>query len=118
MVALLGMFSALSASASPPAARVQAPPDKDLLAFIADKHVTKDEVVAHLGKPHASFEHDSVIAYRLGQSGGGYYVVSAPPKPTGLGWLGVDYDLVLHFDDQGILQEHSLIAIRNASQPR
>jgi len=118
VVALLCMLSALSASASPPSTQAQARPDKDLLAFIADKHVTRDEVVAHLGQPHASFENDSVIAYRLGQSDGGYYVVSAPQKKTELDWQGVDYDLMLHFDDQGILQEHNLIAIRSASQPR
>jgi len=108
-LALLGAC----ASQAPKRAR----PDSHLLAFIDGPQVTRQEVVEHLGQPRASFENDKVIAYRLGQSGGGYYVVSAPQKQTELDWEGVDYDLMLRFDERGVLQEHSLIAIRSASQP-
>ena len=94
----------LSACVSQPSSPAHAHPDENLLGFIDGERVTRSEVVAHLGKPCATFEHDQVIAYRVGKAAGGYYVVSLPQKPSELDWQAVDYDLMLRFDDQGSLQ--------------
>jgi hypothetical protein len=107
----------LAAPASQPSTEGHARPDEGLLTFLADGQVTRGEIVARLGQPHATFEDDHVIAYRLGHNSAGYYVVSAPRKSSRLDWAGVDYNLMLRFDDLGILQEHNLIGIRHASQP-
>lgn len=100
----------LSACASQPSAPMHPVPDKTLSAFASGEHITRSDVVAQLGPPRATFENGRVIAYRLGKNGGGYYVVSPLNKTSELDWQGVEYNLMLRFDDQGVLQEHSLIA--------
>lgn len=95
------------------AACASAPPVKhDSLAFLESGHVSRDDVRAHLGASATAFEHGQVLAYRLRRTGDGYDVVVPKNNSNGLGWEGVDYDLVLAFDNNGILQEHSLVAIR------
>jgi hypothetical protein len=95
------------------AACASAPPLKhDSLAFLESGHVSWDDVHAHLGATATTFERGHVLAYRLRRTGDGYDVVAPKNNNNGLGWEGVDYDLVLAFDDDGILQEHSLVAIR------
>jgi hypothetical protein len=85
------------------------------LAFLASGHVTEDDVRAQLGSSAATFERGHVLAYRLRRTSDGYDVVVPTYDSKGLGWEGVDYDLVLAFDDDGILREHSLISIHGAS---
>lgn len=90
-----------------------APPLKhDSLAFLESGHVSRDDVRAHLGDPATTFERGHVLAYRLRHAGDGYDVVVPKNNSNGLGWEGVEYDLVLAFDDEGILREHSLVSIR------
>jgi len=102
---------ALWACASQPHTRA----DANLLAFLADTHVTRTEVTAKLGDPHAIFENGRIVAYRLGHNNEGYFTVPAAQKQTQLDWQGVDYDLMLAFDDAGILREHSIIALHGGS---
>jgi hypothetical protein len=83
----------------------------DSLSFLESGHVTQDEVRAHLGDSVVTFEHGHVFAYRLRRIPDGYEVVARTSKP---GWEGVDYDLVLAFDDGGVLRDHSLVAIHAA----
>jgi hypothetical protein len=96
------------------------PPKHDSLAFLASGHATLDDVQAHLGSHAVTFEHGHVLAYRLRRTSDGYDVVARTYDINGdvvwgVDWEGVDYDLVLAFDDDGILREHSLIAIHGAS---
>lgn len=90
-----------------------APPLKhDSLAFLESGHVTERDIRAHLGASATTFERGHVLAYRLRRTGDGYDVLAPKNNSNGLGWEGVDYDLVLAFDNDGILREHSLVAIR------
>jgi hypothetical protein len=109
----LSALVALCACASQPQTHPWA--DANLLAFLADTHVTRTEVTARLGDPHAIFENGRIVAYRLGHNNEGYFVVPAAQKQTQLDWQGVDYDLMLAFDDAGILREHSIIALHAGS---
>jgi hypothetical protein len=99
---------------SPPAPA----PKEDLLAFLEQAHVTRDEVNARLGPPSAVFEHDHVVTYRLAHSNAGYVVVARNRDKSELSWQGVDYDLVLAFEADGTLREHRLIAVRAAPPAR
>ena len=80
---------------------------KDLLDFLDQPPVTREQVRAHLGDPHGIFESEHVYAYRLSHSEAGY----GPPPMKG-GWEGVTYDLILEFDDHDVVQKHSLVTVR------
>jgi hypothetical protein len=82
----------------------------DLLAFLGHEPVNKEAVLAHLGGPNATFEGERVLTYRLESDKGGFAVQRNNPKVEG--WEGVSYDLVLVFDDNGLLQRHNLVAVR------
>jgi hypothetical protein len=81
----------------------------DLLAFLDHEPVSKTEVLAHLGEPSEPFDADGVLTYRLTGGKDGLSVQRSNPKS---GWEGVSYDLVLAFDASGILQRHTLVAVR------
>ena len=89
-----------------------------LLEFLSGQRVIKDETVARLGRPHETFESGLVLTYRIGENASGFYVVP-PPK----GWedleicaprTGVNYNLVLVFDADGLLVRKNLVTIRAA----
>ena len=86
----------------------------DLLQFLDRPGVTFEQVIARLGPPSATFIRDNVLTYRLGRNEVGYFVVPLPTERHELGWEGVDYDLVLAFNADETLREHSLVAIRTA----
>jgi len=85
----------------------------DLLQFLDQPGVRFEQVIARLGPPSATFIRDNVVTYRLGRNETGYFVVPPPTERHELGWEGVDYDLVLAFNVDETLREHSLIAIRS-----
>jgi hypothetical protein len=80
------------------------------LDFLENQPVTRTQVVDQLGPPNSSFEADFVLTYWLRQSKADYFVM--PRTTHNLGWDGINYDLVLAFDDTGILQQHRLVLIR------
>jgi hypothetical protein len=95
------LCAVFSACASQPVGR------QDLLTFLDGDLVTRDDVYSHLGEPFAKYEHSRVVTYRLSQDKQGYFQ-SAPSK----GWKGVQYDLVLVFDEHDRVEKHSLVSIR------
>jgi len=82
----------------------------DLLVFLNQEPVTRQDVMAHLGEPNATFEHDRVFTYRLRSDKGGFVVQQTDPHVTG--WEDVRYDLVLVFNENGFLQHHNLVTVR------
>jgi hypothetical protein len=98
----------VACATSTPAAKNQRDDLKDLFDFLSrGQLLTKQEVMSYISAPpSATFEHERVLTYRLGRlNDGGYFVYSKK------GWDGVDFDLVLVFDDQGVLQRHSVVTI-------
>lgn len=80
---------------------------QDLLIFLDGDRVTRDDVYRHLGEPFAKYEHSRVVTYHLSQNRQGYFQ-GAPTE----GWTGVQYDLVLVFDELDRVERHSLVSIR------
>lgn len=83
---------------------------RDLLEFLRDGSTTREEIVLRLGQPSASFEGDRILTYRIGKhEKQGYY----PIVPNQLmPWQYVRHSLVLVFDDAGVLEKHSLVAVQ------
>jgi hypothetical protein len=101
----------LSACASAPTKPVGR---SDLLQFLDQPGITRQQVIAQLGPPSDTFLRDNIVTYRLGHNAEGYFVVPPHPGKGELGWEGVDYDLVLAFNSDQTLREHRLVAIRAA----
>ena len=99
---LIGIVSLAGCATLPPPVHLE---------FLDHPPVTRDQTLAQLGPASSTFEADGVLTYRLGKNKTDYYLV--PKKNPG--WEGVDYDLVLAFDDTGILNQHRLVLIRGSS---
>jgi hypothetical protein len=104
----------LSACASAPSTPTGKP---DLLQFLDQPGITRQEVIARLGPPSGTFIRDNVATYRLGHNAAGYFVVPPAAGRPELGWEGVAYDLVLAFNSDATLREHRLIPIHAAATP-
>ena len=81
--------------------------DKNLLAVLDEAGVTREEVYRRLGTPHATYERNSIAAFRLSTGRDGLYVSHAAP-----GWKDVRYNLLLEFDANDRLTEHRLLDVR------
>lgn len=88
------------ACASPPLGRA------DLLDFLQLGTTRRTDVQLRLGEPNASFEGERILAYRLGRDDGGYMLVKG-----GAGWSRVRFNLMLAFDELGVLQRYTLVEI-------
>jgi hypothetical protein len=100
VVVLICVF--LSACATAPVGR------KDLLDFLDAGVTRRDDVQLQLGEPAAQYDGQRVLAYRLVKDDAGYVIVGQRNN-----WLGVQYNLMLVFDADGILRRHSLVLIRS-----
>lgn len=100
-----GLLVAVVACTPPPAIQPQ-PQERAahyvLLSFIQDGVTPRSEVQANLGVPSADFENKRILTYRIKLNGGNAEVVSSP-------WAPDIFSLVLVFDNDGLLQKHSLV---------
>lgn len=92
---------ALQACATHPAG------DKNLLAFLDQPGVRREDVYRRLGMPHATYEGNSLAAFRLSSGREGLYVSQAAS-----GWEDVRYNLLLEFGADERLTGHRLIDVR------
>ena len=89
---------------------------KDLLAFLQVGQTSRQDVYSHLRDPSAIYEDSRIVTYRIGEDEAGLFVVApskqimAEPRKD---WTGVRYNLVLAFDDKGVLRRQSLVQIRS-----
>lgn len=81
---------------------------EDLLDFLKDGKTRREDVQLQLGEPSAQYEESRILAYRLSKDEAGYVLVGHRDN-----WLGVQYNLMLEFDADGVLRRHSLVAIRS-----
>ncbi len=110
LVLVLGLVLAGCASAPPNPPRG----DPNLLAFLADGRTTRTDAILTLGQPSGSFESERILTYRLGlePENSGYYVVERERSLSGWPtWIAAKFSLVLVFDENGVLQRHSLVRV-------
>jgi hypothetical protein len=79
-----------------------------LLDFIVDGTTRKEDVLLRLGQPASTLEGERVLAYRVGEDRGGYFLDPAAVRPF-LGYRA--YSLVLIFDAEGVLRRHALVPL-------
>jgi hypothetical protein len=77
------------------------------LGFLRDGETTRREVIERLGEPLAvhTFDRDAMLAYRLFENELGRFSTAWPPRSRGR-----EYEVVLQFDDRGVLRRHALVA--------
>ena len=80
---------------------------------------TKEEVLLKLGTPSAQFQGERIFTYRLVADekelmpAPREVVATRLPTPYSMsGWRESAYNLVVIFDERGILQRHSLIKVK------
>lgn len=81
--------------------------EKNLLAFLDEPGINREEAYRRLGLPHATYEHDSIAAFRLSSGRDGMYV-----SHEASGWKDVRYSLLLEFAADERLTGHHLIDVR------
>lgn len=81
--------------------------DKTLLDFLEDGKTSKQVAVIRLGQPSATFEGERIVTYRIGSDKKGYFLRAGPD-----GWARTKFSLVLMFDENNVLQKHSLVEVR------
>ena len=82
--------------------------DVTLLDFLEKGKTTKEITMLKLGQPSASFEDEKFLTYRLGYvNDRGYFLLDQSRN-----WYRAKYSLVLVFDEEGILCNHSLVEVR------
>lgn len=79
---------------------------EDLLDFLSDGVTRRDYALLKLGEPSAKYESSRILAYRLRKDEEGYVLITRRDN-----WYGVQYSLILVFDDQGILNNHALVQV-------
>ncbi len=86
--------------------------DSELLGFIEDGATKREEVVLRLGIPSAQFEGERILTYQFRVDQAGKWHLVAPQIDTFSGlraWPPGTLSLVLVFDKDGVLHQHSLV---------
>jgi hypothetical protein len=89
--------------------------DPNLLGFLSDGYTTRQQVIERLGEPSKALEQGRICTYRLNHNPAGYALVwPSTTNEWGYDW-GKDMrlSLVLIFDQNGLLQQHSLVRIQS-----
>lgn len=106
----LAMFLTLVGCATSTAPGIA--PNPTLLSFLQDGATSRTDVLNRLGEPSTVFEQDRILTYRIaGDPDRGFWIRERTGQPN-TGWIGVNRSLVLVFDEQGLLQRHSLVVVQ------
>jgi hypothetical protein len=93
------------------------------LDFLEDGKTLRKTVIAELGQPNAgTFHGEKIIAYRLGKKSGEYFILDRMTeedmnKNLIASWIGISgfegkFMLELVFDENNVLQKHSMVKVR------
>lgn len=86
---------------------------QQVLPWLEDGDTTRDEVEAVFGKPGYECSRERITAYRLSLDGSGRLI--PVPREGQFGWTGAQFNLVLAFDADRVLEEHVLIQLKEKS---
>lgn len=80
----------------------------DLLDFLKEGVTTREDTMLRLGEPSALYEEARILTYRLSRDEKGWVL-----RDNTKNWYGVFVNLVLVFDNQGVLMRHSRVQIHS-----
>lgn len=88
--------------------------EKTFLESLEDGKTSKQMVILKLGQPSATFEGERILTYRIGKDDYGFFALD---RLTGefvrnVSWTGTKFSLVLIFDENNVLQKHSMVQVR------
>jgi hypothetical protein len=87
-------------------------PDLNFISFVQDGLTTKKDVLLRLGPASGAYQHETILTYRIfydPSDGNKWRVID---KCLPFDWQFVTYNLVLVFNENSILESHSLIQLR------
>ena len=73
----------------------------DSLAFLVDGETDRESMAGRLGEPSRVFESGRLVVYRLDKR-----------MQVAHGWNATRFNLVLVFDERGVLQRHGLVRFK------
>ena len=98
------------ATTGPPAEKIA---EKAFLEVLEDGKTPKQMVMLKLGQPSGTFEGERIFTYRIGKDETGYFMLDRPTgAPVRYGWTETKFSLVLIFDENNVLQKHSMVPVR------
>ena len=107
---LLLPLLASCATTSLPAEKIA---EKAFLEFLEDGKASKQMVILKLGQPSGTFERERILTYRIGKDETGYFMLDRQSgAPARYGWTETKFSLVLIFDENNVLQKHSMVPVR------
>ncbi len=100
------------ATTTPPPLTTSKSPD--LVSSLTDGKTTKEQAILRLGQPSGRFEAGKILTYRLGYESTNHDYIVRERQPGAYGWptwYVTQFSMVLVFDDNGVLQKHSLVKV-------
>ena len=87
--------------------------EKTFLEFLEDGKTSRQMVMLKFGQPSGTFERERILTYRIGKDETGYFMLDRQAGgPVSGGWTGTKFSLVLIFDENNVLQKHSMVPVR------
>jgi hypothetical protein len=88
--------------------------DQQLTSWLVPGQTTSEEVLLRLGQPSLALEDGRLLTFRVRRGydkEGKHALENAGPAEGWYGgrWQGIDYSLVIAFDQEGRYEEHSLV---------
>lgn len=102
----------LSALAACMAAPQQRDVERQVLAWIETGRTTRADVLLSLGMPRSTFEQDSIFVYGVQCQS----TTRCNAVPYRADWRTVAYQLILEFNEAGVLERHRLLRERGFPQ--
>ena len=107
---LLLPLLASCATTSPVAERIA---EKTFLEFLEDGKTSKQAVLLKFGQPSGTFQGERILTYRIGRDEKGFFMLDRQTgAPVPYGWYETKFSLVLIFDENNVLQKHSMVLVR------
>ena len=97
------------ATTGPPAEKIAETAFQEILQ---DGKTSKQMVMLKLGQPSGTFEGERIVTYRIGKDETGYFMLDRQTGVPRYGWTDTKFSLVLIFDENNVLQKHSMVPVR------
>jgi len=81
----------------------------EIISFVEEGETTREEVLLRLGTPSSHFDKQRILTYQIAQDGSVFWPRMSPQSPALKYGAPNLLSLVLVFNDQGVLERHSIV---------